>query len=68
MGAKRTSAKMLIPLLSLGRQVVARQGSGEMTGMFALSDADVVAGGPALHETSLYPKIFEDALDGRDFP
>ena len=45
----RTRARpTLVPLLSLGRRVVATEGSGAQAGTFSMAVADAAAGGSAL--------------------
>ena len=48
----RTRARpTLVPLLSLGRRVVATEGSGAQAGTFSMAVADAAAGGSALMPT-----------------
>ena len=50
----RTKAPpVLVPLLSLGRRVVATEGTDARAGTFSIKLADVVAGGLDLRATSL---------------
>ena len=49
----------LVPLLSLGRRVVATEGSGAQAGMFSMAVADTAAGGSALTPTYLSADLFE---------
>ena len=44
---------VLVPLLSLGRRVVASEGSGDRSGSFSIAVATQAAGGPQLHTTFL---------------
>ena len=43
--------RTLVPLLSLGRRVVATEGSGAQAGTFSMAVADAAAGGSALMPT-----------------
>ena len=52
---------MLVPLLSLGRRVVAGEDSAEPAGSCSLGAAANPAGGCALHTISLSPELFEAA-------
>ena len=48
--ADRSVARpVLVPLLSLGRQVVASEGGGASAGSYAIAADAQAAGGPALH-------------------
>ena len=49
-------------VLSLGRRVVATEGSGPHRGAFAITAAPTAAGGPLLRATSLSPDLFEAAV------
>ena len=54
---------VLVPLLSLGRRVLASEGSGESTDTFSFSAAELVAGGLQLYATCLTERMFEaDAM------
>ena len=52
---------VLVPLLSLGRHVVATEGSGERTGSFVITAAEQAAGGPALRTACLSQELFAAA-------
>ena len=52
---------MLVPLLSLGRRVVASEGSGDRSGSFSIAVAAQAAGGPQLHTTFLTEDMFAAA-------
>ena len=52
---------VLVPLTSLGRRVVATEGSGAQAGSFAIGAADRAAGGPRLHATCLSEELFAAA-------
>ena len=54
---------VLVPLLSLGRRVLASEGSGESADTFSFSAAEHVAGGLQLYTTCLTEEMFEaDAM------
>ena len=55
------ASPVLVPLLSLGRRVVAVEAGG---GTFAIRRAPTAAGGPALRATSLAASLFEAGGDG----
>ena len=46
---------------SIGRRVVATEGSGAQAGSFAIGAADRAAGGPRLHATCLSEELFAAA-------
>ena len=50
---------VLVPLLSLGRRVVATEGTDATAGTFAVAAAPAVVGGPALLPTCLTTDLFE---------
>jgi hypothetical protein len=57
--ADRTVARpLLVPLLSLGRRVVATEGSGARSGSFTIAPAAHAAGGPRLRSVSLTRDMF----------
>ena len=58
---RSTAPPVLVPLLSLGRRVVAVAEDGEPSGAFSLGTADVAAGGRALQAMSLVSELFEAA-------
>ena len=58
---RATAPPVLVPLLSLGRQVVAVAEDGEPSGTFSLGTADVAAGGQLLQAMSLTPELFKAA-------
>ena len=49
-------------VLSLGRRVVATEGSGPHRGTFAITAAPTATGGPLLRATLLSPDLFEAAV------
>ena len=51
------SSAVLVPVLSLGRRMVATPAAH--AGTFTLAEAAVAAGGPALRPTRLYSELFE---------
>ena len=54
----------LIPVLSLGRRVVATEGVGQQSGTYSVAEASVIAGGPVLRAISLYGALFDaSAMD-----
>ncbi|KOO30832.1 hypothetical protein Ctob_013295 [Chrysochromulina tobinii] len=60
--ADRSVARpVLVPLLSLGRCVVASEGSGNRAGSFTIAAADQAAGGPTLRTMSLSEDLFAAA-------
>ena len=60
--ADRSVARpVLVPLLSLGRRVLASEGRGDGVGSFTIEAAAVAAGGPALRTTCLSEELFEAA-------
>ena len=52
---------VLVPLLSLGRRVVATEGSGDCAGSFSIAAAPQAAGGPQLRTTFLTEDLFAAA-------
>ena len=60
--ADRSVARpVLVPLLSLGRCVVASEGSGNRAGSFTIAVADQAAGGPELRTMNLSEDLFAAA-------
>ena len=60
----RTKAPpVLVPLLSLGRRVVATEGTDARAGTFSIKLADVVAGGLDLRATSLSSDLLRGVKD-----
>ena len=60
--ADRSVARpVLVPLLSLGRCVVASKGSGNRASSFTIAAADQAAGGPALRTMNLSEDLFAAA-------
>ena len=55
------ASPVLVPLLSLGRRVVASEGSGDRSGSFSIAAAAQTAGGPQLHATFLTEDMFAAA-------
>ena len=53
---------VLVPLLSLGRRVVATPVAGEPAGTVMIAPANVAAGGRALLSTRLSPGLFAAAM------
>ena len=49
----------LVPVLSLGRRVLASEGAGSLAGTFLLSAPAVAAGGPQLRDLSLSSELFK---------
>ena len=52
---------MLVPVLSLGRRMVATEGVGVEVGTYSLVDAEVDAGGPRLRRITLSEELFAAA-------
>ena len=53
-----TSAPVLVPVVSLGRNVILTLGSQANAGTYSVAAAAVVAGGPALVRTALSAGLF----------
>ena len=60
----RLASVVLVPVLSLGRRVVATEGSGEHSGTYTLAAPDVAAGGRTLHVMTLDAALFADGGEG----
>ena len=61
MGNCDEATPVLVPLLSLGRHVVATPVAGEPAGTVMIAPANVAAGGRALLSTMLSPQLFAAA-------
>ena len=59
--ADGSCAPLLVPVLSLGRRVVATEGVGVEAGTYSLADAEVDAGGPRLRSIALSEELFAAA-------
>lgn len=55
----RVASAILMPVLSLGRRVVATAATSALKNTFSIADDDVAAGGPSLRTTCLSEALFE---------
>ena len=58
---RSVACPVLVPLLSLGRRVIASEGSGDRAGSFEITAAEHAVGGPALRTMCLTEELFAAA-------